>query len=87
MARWGYRSPAMVLFPAFLGYETHVLSAGQGSLQGRCGGFSSTVLPALKSALHKADGLFCFLCSLKTKWSFNGPGWGIPHSIMSLVKE
>lgn len=34
--------------------------------------------------LHKADEFFCSPSGLKMKWTFNGMGWGIPHTIRTL---
>lgn len=60
MAKCSYRSPALGLFPASLGCETHALSAGQGSLQSCCTGLSCTVLPALKAV--------CALMASPSRW-------------------
>lgn len=34
--------------------------------------------------LHEADEFFCSPSGLKMKWTFNGMGWGIPHTIRTL---
>lgn len=70
-AKCGYWSPALGLFPAFLDFETHALSAGQGSLQSCCGGFSPAVLPAPKAAsmpTHTSQSRWFLLLSM---WSEN----------------
>lgn len=91
VAKCTYRSSALRLFPAFLDFETHGLSAGQGICKA-----VGEALPrqyyllwkwhACLRTLHEADGFFYFPCGLKMKWTFNGTGWGIPQSITTLVQ-
>lgn len=91
MAKCTYRNPVLGLFPAFCDFETHgtqqasvVCKAVGETLPRHC--YLLWKQHACLHILHEAQGFFCFPFSLKMKWTFNGMGWGTPHTSMTLVQ-